>query len=73
MGLWDVTIRSWWGGSTNLLGMLIPPWQGFEKKTFTKIEVHAGMAKQMVIDMAIEEGPQEEIKERLEHNNQSYD
>ena len=53
--------------------MLNPPWQVFEKKTFTKIEVHAGMAKRMVKDLAIEEALQEEIKDTLEHNNQSYD
>ena len=53
--------------------MLNPPWKGFEKKTFTKIEVHPGMAKRMVIDLAIEEALQEEIKDTLEHNNQSYD
>ena len=60
------------GGSTKLLGIFNPPWQGFDKKTFTKIEVHAGMAKQMVRDLAIEEVLQEEIKDILEHNNQSY-
>ena len=53
--------------------MLNPPWQGFEIKTITKIEVHAGMAKRMVRDMAIEEKFQKEIKETPEHNNQSYD
>ena len=50
--------------------MLNPPWQGFEKKTFTKIEVHPGMAKRMVRGLVIEEAPQEEIKHTLEHNNQ---
>ena len=43
------------------------------KKTFTKIEVHAGMAKRTMIHLAIEEALQEEIKHTLEHNNQSYD
>ena len=61
------------GISTKLLGMLNSHWQGFEKKKLTKIEVHAGMAKQMVRDLAIEEALQEEIKDTLEHNNQSYD
>ena len=42
------------------------------KKTFTKIEAHAGMAKRLVRDLAIEEALQEEIKHTLEHNNQSY-
>ena len=58
--------------STKLLGMLNLPWQGFEKKTFTRIEAHAGMAERMVIDLAIEESLQEEIKDTLEHKNQSY-
>ena len=31
------------------------------------------MTKPMVRDLAIEEALQEEIKETLEHNNQSYD
>ena len=52
--------------------MLNLPWQGFEKKTFTKIEAHAGMAERLVRDLAIEEALQEEIKDTLEGNNQSY-
>ena len=59
--------------STKLLVVLNPHWQGFEKKTFTKIEVHAGMTKRMVRGLEIEEALQEEIKDTLEHNNQSYD
>ena len=62
MGLRDANNQSWGGGSKKLLGMLNPPWKGFEKKTFTKIEVHAGMSKRMVRDLAIEEALQEEIK-----------
>ena len=58
--------------SAKLLGMLNLPWQGFEKKTFTKIEANAGMAEQLVRDLAIEEALQEEIKDTLERNNQSY-
>ena len=50
--------------------MLNPPWKGFKKKTFTKIEVTAGMTKPMVRDLAIEEAPHEDIKYTLEHNNQ---
>ena len=53
--------------------MLNPPWKGFEKKTFTKIKVTAGMTEPMVRYLAIEEAPQEDIKDTLEHNNQSYD
>ena len=52
--------------------MLNLPWQGFEKKTFTKIEAHAGMAERLVRYLAIEEALQEEIKDILEQNNQSY-
>ena len=52
--------------------MLNLPWQGFEKKTFTKIEAYAGMSELLVRDLAIEEALQEEIKDTLEHNNQSY-
>ena len=54
------------------MGVLNLPWQVFEKKTFTKIEVYAGMAKRLVRDLAVEEALQEEIKDTLEHNNQSY-
>ena len=58
--------------STELLGMLNLPWQVFEKKNFTKIEAHAGMAKRLLRDFAIEEALQEEIKDTLERNNKSY-
>ena len=46
--------------------------QGFGGKTFTKIESYAGMIERLVRDLAIEEALQEEIKDILEHNNQSY-
>ena len=58
--------------SKNLLGMLNLPYQGYEKKTSTKIEAHAGMAKRLVRHLAIEEALQDKIKDTLEHNNQSY-
>ena len=58
--------------STKLLGMMNLPWHVFEKKKITKIEAHAGMAERLVRDLAIEEALQEEIKDTLEHNNQSY-
>ena len=64
-------IFGWGGGSTNLFVMLNLPWQIF-KKTFTKIEAYAGMAEWMVRDLAIDEALQDEIKETLEHNNESY-
>ena len=43
----------------------------YSKKNFTKIEAHAGMAKRLVRDLAIEEALQKKIKHKLEHNNQS--
>ena len=52
--------------------MLNLPWQGFKKKTLSKIEAHAGMAERLVRDLAIEEAIQEEIKNILERKNQSY-
>ena len=60
------------GESTKLLGMLNLPCRVFEKKTYTRIKAHAGMTKRLVKNLAIEEALQEEIKEALEHNNQSY-
>ena len=50
--------------------MLNLPWQGFGKKTFSKIEAHAGMAERLVRDLSIEEALQEGKKK--EHNNKSY-
>ena len=52
--------------------MLNLPWKGFQRKTFPNIEAEAGMAEQLVRDLAIEQALQEEIKDTLEHNNQSY-
>ena len=45
--------------SRKLLGMLNLPWQGFGKKTFSKIEANVGMAEQLVRYLAIEEALQE--------------
>ena len=45
---------------------------GIRKKIFTNIEEYAGMADQLVRDLAFEEAFQDEIKYTLEHNNQSY-
>ena len=61
MGLWGTSHRRGGGGSTNLLGMLNLPCQGFIK-TFTKIEAHAGMAERLMRDWAIEEALHTEIK-----------
>ena len=52
--------------------MLNLPWQGFGGEYFSKIEANAGMAERLVRDLAIEEALQEEIKDTLEGNNQSY-
>ena len=46
-------------------GILNPPWQGFEKKTFTKIEAYAGMTERLVRDFVIEEALQDEIKDTI--------
>ena len=52
--------------------MINLPWQVFEKKNFTKIKSHAGMAERLARYLATEEAIQEEIKHTHEHNNQSY-
>ena len=39
---------------------------------FTKIEAYAGMSEWLVRDLAIEDALWDEIKDTLEHNNQSY-
>ena len=52
--------------------MLNLPWKGFEKKNSTKIEAYAGMSEPLVRDQATEETLQEEIKDTIKHNNQSY-
>ena len=46
--------------------------EGIPKKTFPNIEAEAGMAERLVRYLAIEQALQEEIKDTLEHNNQSY-
>ena len=52
--------------------MLNLPWKGFGEKTFPNIEAEAGTEERLVRDLAIEQALQEEIKDTLEHNNQSY-
>ena len=42
------------------------------KKDFPNIEAEADMAERLVRDLAIDQSLQEEIKDTLEHNNQSY-
>ena len=46
--------------------------QGFGRNFFTEIEAYVGMTERLVRDLAIEEALQDEIKDTLEHNNQSY-
>ena len=58
--------------STKVLDILNQSSQVFEKKTFTQIEVHAGMAERLMRDLTIEEALREQIKDTQEHNNQSY-
>ena len=48
------------------------PGQGFEKKTFTTYGAYAGMSEPLRRNLAIEEAFHEEIKDPLDHNNQSY-
>ena len=45
---------------------------GIQEKIFTKIEEYAVMAEQLVRNLAIEEALHTEIKETIEHNNQSH-
>ena len=72
MGLRDATNRRWGGRINKALGDVESTLEGIREKTLTKIEAHAGMAERLVRDLAIEETLQEEIKDTLEHNNQSY-
>ena len=53
--MWGERINKTLGDSESSLA-------GIWGKTFTKIEAHAGMAEQLVIDLATEEALQEEIK-----------
>ena len=74
MGLRDVPNRSWREGGVNkAIGGVESTLAGIWEKTSTKIEVHSGMAERVVRDLAIQKALQEEIKETLEHNNQSHD
>ena len=72
MGLRYATNPRWQERINKALGGVESTLAGIRKKTFTKIEAHAGMAKGLVRDLTNEEALQEEIKDTLEHNNQSY-
>ena len=73
MGLQDATNWRWEDRINKALGGAESTLAGIqEEKNLTKIESNAGMAEWMVKDLAIEEALQEEIKDTLECNNQSY-
>ena len=72
MGLRDATNQRLGERINKSLGGVEFSLAGIREKTFTKIESHAGMAKRLVRYLGIEEALQEEIKDTLEHNNQSY-
>ena len=72
MGLRDTTNQRWGEITNKALGDVESTLAEIWEKTFTKIEAHAGMVERLVRDLAIEEALQEEIKDTLEHNNQSY-
>ena len=59
------------GGSTELLGVLDLPWQGFETK-LAKIEAHADIEKQLLRDLDIKEALQIGLKSKLAHNNELH-
>ena len=69
MVLRGATNRRWGERINKDLGGAESTLEGIREKTFTKIEAHVGMAERMVIDLAIEEVLQEEIKDTLERNN----
>ena len=73
MGLWGETNRRW-GERINkaLRDVESTLAESSGKKTSQNIVAHAGMAERLVRDLVIEEALQEEIKDRLEHNNKSY-
>ena len=55
-----------------ILGDVESTLAGIRGKTFTKIEANEDMAERLVRNLAIEEALQEEIKDTIERNNQSY-
>ena len=72
MGLWDANNRRWGERINKSLRDVESTLAGIWEKTFTKIEAYAGMYEPLVRDLAIVEALQEEIKDTLEQNNQSY-
>ena len=72
MGLQDATIPRWGEKNNRALGVVNSTLGGIWEKTITKIEAHAGMAERLMKDLAIEDDLKEEIKDTLQHNDQSY-
>ena len=72
MGLWDAIHQRWGERINKALGDSESTVEGIRKKTFPNIEAEAGMTEQLVRYLAIEKALQEEIKDTLEHKNQSY-
>ena len=72
MGLWDPAHMRGEGGINKALGNAESTLVGIWKNIFTRIEACAGMAERLVRYLAIEEALQDEIKDTLEQNNQSY-
>ena len=72
MGLRGAAHRMRGDRTNKALGNAESTLTGIREKTFTKIEIHAGMEERLVKDLAIEEALQNKIKEALEHINQSY-
>ena len=65
-------IRGGGEGINEALGGVESALEGIRENKFTKIEANAGMSEQLVRDLAIGEALQDEIKDTLERNNQSY-
>ena len=72
MGLRDATNQRLGERINKALGGAESALAGIREKNFTKIEANEGMAERLVRYLAIEEALQTEIKDTLEHKNQSY-
>ena len=72
MGLRYATNRRWGERINKYIGDAESTLAGIREKNLHNIEANAGMAKRLVRDLAIEEALQEEIKDTLERNNQSF-
>ena len=72
MVLWDANDRRGGERINKALGDAESTVEGIPKKPFPNIEAEAGMTERLVRYLTIEQALQEEIKDTLEHNNQSY-